>query len=231
MALEDAAGGYSVGTQPSERFPIWTRANVGEVFPDPVAPGTFGFAFQDESGIRMSEQGFRDAYIRIGAFTEDELDPDNCVFLGVFGGYAYLNASISRVFGERAPGLSAQAIDDAFFGAQPGIPPYQPHPDDVDPEAEARIGATFGWALTTDSLPEVLADEARVNQLRVDRPDFSAMGDHELVKWIEDHFNGGFQELFAQHIFITCAKQFTRSTSTSSASMTGYTPMSGRTLC
>ncbi|MGY9073125.1 MAG: PEP-utilizing enzyme [Acidimicrobiales bacterium] len=203
MALEDAAGGYSVGTQPSERFPIWTRANVGEVFPDPVAPGTFGFAFQDESGIRMSEQGFRDAYIRIGAFTEDELDPDNCVFLGVFGGYAYLNASISRVFGERAPGLSAQAIDDAFFGAQPGIPPYQPHPDDVDPEAEARIGATFGWALTTDSLPEVLADEARVNQLRVDRPDFSAMGDHELVKWIEDHFNGGFQELFAQHIFIT----------------------------
>ncbi|MFT5530286.1 MAG: phosphohistidine swiveling domain-containing protein [Candidatus Poriferisodalaceae bacterium] len=201
--LSDVAGGYMVGTQPSERFPIWTRANVGEVFPDPVAPGTFDFAFQNADSIRMSEQGFRDAYVRLGAFTEDELDPDNCVFLGVFGGYAYLNASIMRIFGERAPGLSAQAIDDAFFGAQPGIPPYQPHPDDIDPEAEAKIGATFRWALTTDSLPDVLADEARVNQMRVDRPDFSALGDHELVQWIEDHFNAGFREFFAQHIFIT----------------------------
>lgn len=194
---------YFVGTESSERYPLWTRANVGEVFPDPVAMATFDFAFQNADGIRMSEQGFRDAYIKIGAFTEDELDPDNPVFLGVFGGYCYLNASLSRIFGERAPGLSAQAIDDAFFGNQPGIPPYEFHPDDPSPEAEARIGATFHWALTTDGLPEVLEQERGVNQLRVDRPDFSSMGDLELVDWIEDHLNGGFRELFAQHIFIT----------------------------
>ena len=27
---------WIVGSRPSERFPLWTRANVGEVFPDPV---------------------------------------------------------------------------------------------------------------------------------------------------------------------------------------------------
>ena len=40
---------YFVGTKTSDRYPIWTRANVGEVFPDPVALATFDFAFQNES--------------------------------------------------------------------------------------------------------------------------------------------------------------------------------------
>ena len=73
---------YFVGTKTSERYPIWTRANVGEVFPDPVALSTFDFAMQNEDGLQMSELGFRDAYIRIGAFEEGEFDPDNPVFLG-----------------------------------------------------------------------------------------------------------------------------------------------------
>ncbi len=31
---------WIVGSEPSERYPLWTRANVGEVFPDSVAPFT-----------------------------------------------------------------------------------------------------------------------------------------------------------------------------------------------
>ncbi len=50
----------------SERFPIYTRANVGEVFPDPIAPGTRSNLFWE------SELGFRDAYVRLGAFDPDE---------------------------------------------------------------------------------------------------------------------------------------------------------------
>jgi len=147
---------YFVSTKESDRYPVWTRANVGEVFPDPVALSTFDFAFQNDGGIQISELGFRDAYIKIGAFEESEFDPENPVFLGVFGGYAYLNASLMRIFGERAPGLSAQDIDEAFFGVQPGIPAYEQHPDDPSAEAEARIGEVFLWALTTPDLPAVL---------------------------------------------------------------------------
>ena len=61
----------------------------------------------------------------------------------------------------------------------------------------------FLWALTTPDLPDVLEQEERVNALRANRPDFDAMGDHEIVDWIEDFFNEGFRELFAQHIFIS----------------------------
>tara|TARA_Y100001970_G_scaffold293860_1_gene444010 strand:+ start:79264 stop:81015 length:1752 start_codon:yes stop_codon:yes gene_type:complete len=194
---------YFVSTKTSDRYPVWTRANVGEVFPDPVALSTFDFAFQNDDGIQISELGFRDAYIKIGAFEESEFDPENPVFLGVFGGYAYLNASLMRIFGERAPGLSAQDIDEAFFGVQPGIPAYEQHPDDPSAEAEARIGEVFLWALTTPDLPDVLEQEQRVNALRAERPEFSSMGDHEIVDWIEGFLNGGFRELFAQHIFIS----------------------------
>ena len=42
---------FFVGTE-LQTYPIWTRANVGEVFPDPVALATFDFAFQNESGLR-----------------------------------------------------------------------------------------------------------------------------------------------------------------------------------
>ncbi|MBC8363892.1 MAG: phosphoenolpyruvate-utilizing protein [Actinobacteria bacterium] len=194
---------YFLGTETSERFPLWTRANVGEVFPDPVAMSSFDFAFLNADGIRMAELGWRDAYVRLGAFSEDEFDPDRPVILGVFGGYAYLNASIMRVFGERAPGLSAADIDAQFFGVQPGIPDYEPHPDDASPEAEARIGATFGWALTTDGLPDVLADEEKVDALRASRPEFGAMADGELLGWAERVLDESFRHLFSQHLFVT----------------------------
>ena len=50
----------------SARFPIYTRANVGEVFPDPVTPLTF------DSGLWLAELGWRDAWARMGAFEAEE---------------------------------------------------------------------------------------------------------------------------------------------------------------
>ncbi|NOX30256.1 MAG: phosphoenolpyruvate-utilizing protein, partial [Actinobacteria bacterium] len=107
---------WVVETVPSTRFPVYTRANVGEVFPDPVTPLSFSSMFKNAEGLQGAETGFRDAYVRMGAFSHDELDPDNPVFLGVFGGYCYLNASAMRLLGARAPGMTAQDIDDQFFG-------------------------------------------------------------------------------------------------------------------
>ena len=207
--LTDRSGGYFVGTKPSERYPIWTRANVGEVFPDPVRMSTFDFAFQNDEGIRISELGFRDAYVQMGAFDYDEFDPDNCVFLGVFGGYTYLNAAIGRVFGARAPGIDVDTVDRTFFGEQPGIPPYEPHPDDASPEAEQRIGETFLMLFAAPALPEVHEDEQNIAELRAQRPDFTQMGDHEIIDWIDDFLQSGygdgdgFRLLFARHLKVS----------------------------
>ena len=193
---------WIVSTTPHEKFNFYTRANVGEVFPDPVAPLSFSW-FETDGTIGGSEIGFREAYYRIGVMTRDELPPDEAVFLGVSNGYAYLNASALRMLGHRAPGMTYKDIDDSFFGDAPGVPEFVPGPGDDRPELTEKIGETFGWVLTTPNLPDVLADEAKMNELRANRPDFSAMSDREIVDWTWNEFDEHFAHLFTEHIYIT----------------------------
>jgi phosphohistidine swiveling domain-containing protein len=193
---------WIVSTTPHEKHNFYTRANIGEVFPDPVAPLSFSW-FETDDSIGGSEIGFREAFYRIGVMTPDELPPDRAVFLGVSNGYAYLNASALRMFGHRAPGMTYKDIDDAFFGEAPGVPEFHPGPGDDRPELTAKIGETFGWVLTTPNLPDVLADEERMNDLRQNRPDLAAMSDRELIDWAWGQLSEHFAHLFTEHIFIS----------------------------
>jgi phosphohistidine swiveling domain-containing protein len=184
-------------TQLSARFPIYTRANVGEVFPDPVTPATRAPL------LWQSELGWRDAYARMGAFELDEFPDDEFCILGVAGGYCYLNASVIRLFGERAPGLSWKAIDEQFFGAQPGIPDYVEQPGDVRPDLTEKLQETFAWVFSisdVDQLDRLTEHRNRTIELRRKRPDFTEMSDQEI--W--DHAHGLFpmqRELFHEHVF------------------------------
>ena len=193
--------GWIVDSRPSRRYPIYTRANVGEVFPDPVTPlsATLGISME-------AEPGWRDAFERFGVVELDEYDPDNNEVIGVFGGYCYLNVSLSRIVGVRTPGLTPEIIDATFFGTQPGVPPYQPQPTDERPDLTERVGGTLQWILTTPDLPELMEEQERMEALRDERPDLSSLPDEELVgrgrRLMGDHF----RRLFAEHIFITyCA--------------------------
>jgi hypothetical protein len=47
----------------------------------------------------------------MGAFDADEFPDDQFCQLGVQGGYCYLNASLIRLFAERAPGLTWRDMD------------------------------------------------------------------------------------------------------------------------
>jgi pyruvate,water dikinase len=181
----------------STRYPIYTRANVGEVFPDPVTPLT------RDTAIWLAELGWRDAWERVGAFDHDEFDPDEIEQLGISGGYCYLNASLIRLFGERAPGLSAAAMDEQFFGTQPGIPPYEEQPGDIDLNKTERIGQTFGWALTAEDLPELIDDQIMTRRLRDERPDLTTLSDRELADRYFSLTDTYFRDLFAHHIFVT----------------------------
>ena len=62
---------YVTDTNLSARFPLYTRANVGEVFPDPVTPLSGG------SMLWQAEEGWRDAWVRMGAFEADEFPVDS----------------------------------------------------------------------------------------------------------------------------------------------------------
>ncbi len=186
-------------TELSARFPLYTRANVGEVFPDPVTPAT------RHPLLWESELGWRDAYVRMGAFEADEFPADEFTILGVAGGYCYLNASVMRLFGERAPGLSWQLIDEQFFGAQPGLPEYVQQPGDARPDLTERLQETFAWALSihhVDQLERLTEHRRRTIDLRRRRPDFSAMSDQEVWEYTESLYPM-HRELFHEHLFVT----------------------------
>lgn len=137
---------YVTDSDLSEQYTLYTRANVGEVFPDPVTPLT------SSTGLYQAELGWRDAWERMGAFTHEEFPQDTFAQLGVVGGYCYLNASLIRLFGVRAPGLSWEDMDEQFFGAMPGVPPYQQRDGDEDLTKTQKIGETFQWALSHSKL-------------------------------------------------------------------------------
>lgn len=188
---------WIVDNEPSKKYPIYTRGNVGEVFPDTVAPLSWT-AF----GIPGAEPGWRDALERFGAFDRSEFDADNLEILGVFGGYCYLNVSISRIFGVRVPGLTPELVDRSIWGEMPGVPPYRPLPTDESPEHTARVQKTVQWIFTTPDLPELREQQKRVQAVRDARPDLGAMSEEELVARMRSFFDL-FKELFSQHLFTT----------------------------
>jgi rifampicin phosphotransferase len=190
--------GWIVDNPVSERYPIYTRGNVGEVFPDPVAPLSWTIA-----GIPGAEYGWRDALVRLGAFEHDEFSDDQIEVLGVFGGYCYLNVSISRIFGVRTPGLTPEAVDYSLFGEQADVEPYRPDPRDERPDLTERITRTIGWLLTTEEVPEPLGHQQAMRELRAARPDLGSMSHEELWHRTRALMGEWFRPLFAEHIFTT----------------------------
>lgn len=192
-------GIWVVDNEPSNRYPIYTRGNVGEVFPDTVAPLSWTMF-----GIPGAEPGWRDGFVRFGVFDQDEFASDNLEILGVFGGYCYLNVTVSRIFGVRVPGLTPELVDQSIWGEMPDAPPYQPQPTDESPEHTERIMQTLGWIFTATELPELREDQKRVQAIRDSRPDLTQLTDEDLVARMRS-MQPIFRELFAQHLYISYA--------------------------
>lgn len=162
---------------PSERFPFYTRANIGEVMPQPVTPLGWTTVWGDAVA-----NGWADGCVRWGSQSEDEIDRSRPQVIGCLGGYVYLNWSMIRLTGERSPGMSASDMDAAFFGDHPDIPPYEPHPDDQRPDLSAKVEETIGWLMSCTEVPDELAeDRAKILGIRANRPDYDQLSDQNIV--------------------------------------------------
>jgi rifampicin phosphotransferase len=159
---------------PSPRYPLYTRANAGEVLPEPASP--LGWTLVWEPGV---VRGWHDSQLRLGTPPE-ELDPDEVV--GCFGGYLYLNASLARLFGVRAPGLSPEMIDFTYFGEHPDVPAYVAEPWHENNAATARLQEWMGSVLFAEDLPELRDERDLAARSRASRPDLRSAGDHELLE-------------------------------------------------
>tara|TARA_A100001037_G_scaffold151180_2_gene136598 strand:+ start:27552 stop:29207 length:1656 start_codon:yes stop_codon:yes gene_type:complete len=162
---------------PSERFPMYTRSNVGEIMPNPCSP--LGWDLVWGAGVAF---GWMNGHFRWGSSAPDEINHDQPDFIACFGGYVYLNMSLIRLVGERSPGMSAQQMDDILLGSHPDVVPHTPHPDDKRPELEEQIEATMGWIMTIAEEPqELMEDRKTILELRENRPDLKTLSNKDLI--------------------------------------------------
>ena len=186
---------------PSKVFPLYSRANVGEVFPDPISPlnATTGF-------LSNLEPGWKAAYVACQVWDDDiydsavEHNPIAC-----FGGFLFINMSLMRLFGVRVPGFSPEAVDFQYFGDMPGIPSYESEarPFDVSEEWSARAGAWLvGEVLGGKDLASLDAERAEVLAEIAARPDLAAVPSAQLAARLQQ-WNPMFERLFQTHIEVS----------------------------
>ncbi len=190
---------WIIESEPSRLYPVYSRANAGEVAPDPVSPLAATMALGGPGDL-----GYQDAYVSAGTFRPDEFEAGraNCVVF--FGGYMYLSMSFTRIFGVRMPGMTPEMVDAQYFGDMPGIAPYsdEARPTDEDPQATANLERYLAELFATDDLADLRADRDQIARLVAARPGLGELSDQELV----DHarsFMPLFRRLFCRHILVS----------------------------
>lgn len=184
---------WAVDDTPSRRFPIYTRGNIGEVFPVVVSPLTWPLYGS------QAELGWRDAFRDFGVYLDDDFGSAPMGILGCYGGYGYINASYIRVFAIRTPGLTVDDIDRLFFG-ESDAPPYAPQAGDKNLKASVRVARTLLKTLGTKSLPELEEDKVRVAAFAGAIPPLDTATDEQLLAKVTA-FKAEFRHLFGRHIF------------------------------
>ena len=183
---------WETDNPPSAKWPLYTRGNVGEVFPEVVLPLTW-----DLLG-GAAERGWREAFEQLGLVADGDFPPDeDMIILSVFGGYCYINASYVRILGVRAPGGAVENIDALFFG-ESDAPDYQERSGDKNFRASVRLARTILRLLRTKSLPQLRDDQLEVDRFVARRPGSDA-SDEELLAYMRS-FEPLFQHLFGRHI-------------------------------
>jgi pyruvate,water dikinase len=141
---------------PSATFPLYSRGNMGEAFPNVISPMT-GSLMLDAS-TRAQTRWF----VETGALSKEQVDdPANAMFVQ-FHGYLYANASLARIAAVRAPGVGVDDID-AQYGGVGVLPPYRPRRGDRSLLATLRMGRFASRAFRTGD-----AERARTAQREVD---------------------------------------------------------------
>lgn len=177
------------------RWPVNTRGNIGEVFPEVLTKLSY------ELGVIPAERGWRESYRELGILQPGDFSSDDPVIIGLYGGYGYLNMSFLRIMGVRAPGSSAEAIDSSLFG-ESNAPPYVAQKGDRSLRASLRILKTVMGALGQKELPSVVEDSFSVAaEFEARRPALDE-SDAELLAYVRS-MPAPFQQVFRNHMTTT----------------------------
>src|SRR5262245_472541 len=176
------------------RYTFWTRANVAEVLPEPPSPLGWDVVWE---GAAVA--GWRDLFVQRLGMPDEELDPVRAEMIGIFGGYAYLGASLFRVWAGRTPGMTPTTIDEVYFGDHPDVPPYVAEDWHANAGTTEVMGGWLAWATTDTEQAELQADREESLRIRAQRPDYSEMSDGALLGYMLS-FRPLYRRMFHQHI-------------------------------
>ncbi len=164
-------------SEPNQRFTLYTRGNVGEVFPH-VMTALTGTLIGE--AVRQAQV---DVFVDMGVLRRREVVGPS-VGTGVFGGYLYMSGSAMRLFGVRMPGMSPRDADEQVMGEVTGIPPYRRAKGDRNLIASLALSR---YALRLMRRPDLTPldrarDEARAWLATM--PDLPTAADGELLDWL-----------------------------------------------
>src|SRR5262245_8230398 len=162
---------------PNQRFTLYTRGNVGEVFPNVVSALT-GTLIGD--AVRA---GQIEVFLEMGVLRRSEVVGPS-VGTGVFGGYLYMSGSALRLFGVRMPGMSVKDADEQVMGEVTGLPPYRRARGDRNLIATMKMTGTVFKLMRSPDLDKLDRDRADAVAWLATMPDLSASDDEQLLQWL-----------------------------------------------
>lgn len=193
--LVDLGVGPYVHEQMSTRFPVYTRGNAGEVWPEVVYPLSISLT-------RTFDDPLTDAMVKTGMVTAAELSEGDGCAGGVFGGYMYLNLSLQRVLAVRAPGVSIEENDATYLGSEGVAPPHRPNKADRSVRASINAVRFMLGVLRTKSLDQLQADQRMVAEWKRRVPKLIEASDEVLLQTVRDLIPV-IMKLFSRHLDTT----------------------------
>ncbi len=188
-------------TQPDNaELPLWTRALIGDMLPDAVTPLTWSLIWEPAAAY-----GWRDCLIERFGFDDAEISSSHPESVASFGGFAYLNASVLRVWADRTPSLATDHIDPVLT-AGPKPPPTHCSPTWNAPDSVTvgMLRQWYDWVLRSRNQRELNRAIDDVDRLLCEPFDSSAMTDVELIGAIHDLLPP-CRRLFSQYLNQTLA--------------------------
>ena len=162
---------------PDPSASLWCRGNVGEVFPNVMAP-------LSASLYRGAmERGQADAAREWGMVTDKQYAAfaDGHGWLtGVFGGYLYGNVTLARGAVARSPGLTVELVDEQMFGLS-DAPPHTRTKGERDPASAVKSVRKLATTMRRPDDSQLRQDQADVAAYVSRQPSIDTASNDDLI--------------------------------------------------
>jgi pyruvate,water dikinase len=161
----------------SMTYPLYSRAVLGDLCPDPVTPLTATVGVGAELGP---------AWANVYAQTGLRPLPEGTAALrhlpvAMFGGYLYLNTSLLRLFGINASGADPMAFAQQYLGERRDVPRQRDERPSLDTTAESLQSWTQAALSGAADRQEHARAGRRLAELRATRPKLADCSAEDLV--------------------------------------------------